>query len=251
VIQVRDTRCSKRRLLGVQNETDQKRAERHVDEIRNLITIEAANGRKVLVVTYKPVRRLLAGEDVDGSLPPGAPLKDSQLAVEIAHFGGIRGQDRWRDYDTVIVVGRHQPPVLEIEALGRALYYDRPEPLTLLQPGESDRRLLRSERRGYRMRVGRADVEVEVHPDLDIQALLEQFREAEMAQAVDRLRLIHNDTPKRVVIVSNLALDLTVDLLRLWREADAVPRIDSNGMIRARRISYYCRYDLVWQKIYN
>jgi hypothetical protein len=235
VIQVRDTRCSKRRLLGAQNENDQKRAERHVDEIRNLIAIEAANGRKVLVVTYKPVRRRLTGEDAEGSLPPGAPLKDSKLAVEIAHFGGIRGQDRWRDYDTVIVVGRHQPPVLEIEALGRALYYDRPEPLTFLQPDDGGHRLLRSERRGFRMRVRRADFEVEVHPDPDIQALLEQFREAETAQAVDRLRLIHNDTPKRVLIISNLVLDLTVDVLRQWREvmptrlrlvarsADAVP----------------------------
>ena len=39
-----------------------------------------------------------------------------------------------------------------------------------------------------------------------------------MVQAVDRLRLIHNDMPKRVVVVSNLVLDLTVDVLRPWRE---------------------------------
>ena len=55
VIQVCDTRCSKRRLLGAKNETDQKRAARRVDDIRNLITTEAADGCKVLVVTYKPV----------------------------------------------------------------------------------------------------------------------------------------------------------------------------------------------------
>ena len=111
----------------------------------------------------------------------------------------------------MIVVGRHQPPILEIEALGRALYYDRLEPLILLQTDQDERRLLWSERRGYRMRGGRADVEVETHPDPEMQALLEQLREAEMVQAVDRLRLIHNDTPKRVVIVSNLVLDLTAE----------------------------------------
>jgi hypothetical protein len=26
-------------------------------------------------------------------------------------------------------------------------------------------------------------------------------------------------------------------------------RIDGNGTVRARRMSYYCRYDLIWQKI--
>ena len=50
----------------------------------------------------------------------------------------------------MIVVGRRQPPVLEIQALGRALYYDRPEPLIFLRSDEGGHLMLVSERRGYR-----------------------------------------------------------------------------------------------------
>jgi hypothetical protein len=57
-----------------------------------------------------------------------------------------------------------------------------------------------------------------VHPDRRVQAVVEQVREAEMVQAIDRLRLIHSEREKTVVILCNIPLDLPVDELMTWRE---------------------------------
>jgi hypothetical protein len=45
---------------------------------------------------------------------------------------------------------------------------------------------------------------------------MEQTREAESAQAIDRLRLVHRQTPATVFVLSNLPLDLTVDQVTTW-----------------------------------
>ena len=52
-----------------------------------------------------------------------------------------------------------------------------------------------------------------IHPDRRVQAVVEQVREADMVQAVDRLRLIHSPREKTVVILCNIPLDLPVDEL--------------------------------------
>jgi hypothetical protein len=73
--------------------------------------------------------------------------------------------------------------------------------------------------RGYRLRDGSSVTgKVWVHPDPRVQAVLEQVRERETAQAIDRLRLIHRTNPARVIVLSNLVLDLTIDRLTTWRE---------------------------------
>jgi hypothetical protein len=57
-----------------------------------------------------------------------------------------------------------------------------------------------------------------VHPDRRVQAVVEQVREAEMVQAIDRLRLIHSEREKLVLILCNIPLDLPIDELVTWRE---------------------------------
>jgi hypothetical protein len=47
---------------------------------------------------------------------------------------------------------------------------------------------------------------------------MEQIREAEMVQAIDRLRLIHSPRKKEVCILCNIPLDIPVDELVTWRE---------------------------------
>jgi hypothetical protein len=60
---------------------------------------------------------------------------------------------------------------------------------------------------------------VAVHPDHRAQTLLEQIREREGVQAIDRLGLVHHRSrPARVIILSNLVLDITVDRLATWNE---------------------------------
>jgi hypothetical protein len=55
----------------------------------------------------------------------------------------------------------------------------------------------RSQRRGR----------VRGHPDARVQAVVEQVREAEMIQAIDRLRLIHCERRKTVYILCSIPLE--------------------------------------------
>jgi hypothetical protein len=48
--------------------------------------------------------------------------------------------------------------------------------------------------------------------------VVEQAREAEMLQAIDRLRLIHSPRKKTVVILCNIPLDIPVDELVTWKQ---------------------------------
>jgi hypothetical protein len=82
----------------------------------------------------------------------------------------------------------------------------------------------------------RQAVRVRVHPDRRVRAVVEQVREAEMVQAIDRLRLIHSPRRKTVVILCNIPLDLPVDELVTWRAlagdtrlTDALAACEENG----------------------
>src|SRR5205807_2069771 len=48
--------------------------------------------------------------------------------------------------------------------------------------------------------------------------IVEQVREGETQQAIDRLRLVHTETLKRAYILSNVVLDIDVDHLLSWDE---------------------------------
>jgi hypothetical protein len=67
---------------------------------------------------------------------------------------------------------------------------------------------------------------VRVHPDRRVQAVVEQVREAEMVQAIDRLRLIHSPREKMVFILCNIPLDIPVDELMTWRELAGDDRLE-------------------------
>ena len=91
------------------------RAANRLADVQALFDVEAAKGARVLLVTYKAAAERLKA-------PPGC-------AVE--WFGNIRGIDRYKHFDTVIIAGREQPRVDAVEAQARALFADDPEPLIL------------------------------------------------------------------------------------------------------------------------
>jgi hypothetical protein len=77
---------------------------------------------------------------------------------------------------------------------------------------------------------------VAVHPDPRVQAVVEQSREAEIIQAIDRLRLIHNEKRKTVYILCSIPLDISVDELVTSKQltgdrrlSDAVAECDERG----------------------
>lgn len=191
VIQVCNTTGSKNKLMGSAARREQVLA---------LARHEAAQDRQVLIGTYKPVAELLRSAFAD------AP----DANIHIAHFGAIRGLDCWKDFDTVIVVGREQPPPLAVENMARSLFGANSEPLLLA--GEYVPQM-----RGHRTKDGsRTAVVVQVHPDPRVQALVEQAREREIEQMVGRLRLVHRNHPARVLLLTNLPTALPVDRFTTW-----------------------------------
>lgn len=150
----------------------------------------------VLLVTYKQAEEILRPD-----LPPH---------VQTAHFGALRGLNAYEHCETAVVMGREQPSAQAIEVLTRPFCATDPEPFIPI--GEY---VLQS--RGRRMRNGGPNVaEVQAHPDTRCQAMLEQVREAEIVQAVDRVRPVFNR--RRIIVLTNVALDLTVDHALTWPE---------------------------------
>ena len=175
-----------------------------------------AQEHRTLVVTNKRVRCALTGENTKGRLPVSAPF----AGADIAHFGNTRGTDQFKDHDVVIILGREQPSVGGAEKLAKAIWYDTVQPIRCIAPGSNREVQYPYRQRHHIMRDGgqQRPVRVRVHPDPRVQAVVEQVREAEMVQAIDRLRLIHSPRQKTVYILCNIPLDLPVDELVTWRE---------------------------------
>jgi hypothetical protein len=202
--------------------------------VADFIARVAKEGR-TLVVTNKRVRCVLTGENANGRLP----VSSQYAGADIAHFGNIRGIDEFKDHEIVIILGREQPSVRDAERRAMAIWYDTAKPIRCIKPGPGVKRLVQYPRRArpYTMRDGsQRHVEVRVHPDRRVQAVVEQTREAEMVQAVDRLRLIHSAREKTVYILCNIPLNIPVDRLVTWRElfgdsrlAQALEGCEENG----------------------
>lgn len=205
VTQCYSTRCSTTSLIPERN-SDPRSADdamKRLADINHLIWRKAENGKQVLVIGPQAV----VGNPVS-CIQPRINIPEH---CDIAHFNGFRGVDKWKDFDVVIVIGRNEPSVLDAENMARALYIYDPEPLLLTGKWTT-------EERGYYVSGAQLGVEVTVHPDARVQAIVEQLREEEILQAIDRLRMMHNLTTKEVIILSNIPLDIDVDELRNWDE---------------------------------
>ena len=220
VVQCSSSRFSKSGLLGFGNapQAHMSTASKWLDDVGKVIRRTATQG-KTLVVCQLKVRRAITEETVHT-----LPLSVEWEGATITHFGRIRGVDDWKDYQKAIIVGAEQPPPVAVEGMARAIWYDDPNPLLL--PGKYEPAV-----RGYRLRSAeRKGVNIDhcIHPDPRVQRVLELHRERGTAQAIDRLRLVHADMPKQVLILCNIPLDITVDQLQTW------DRIRSGGTRIAR-----------------
>ena len=170
-------------------------------EIECYIRSFTADGSKVLVVTNRPVRKAFTGETSDK-----LPLFAEWNGVNITHFGAFLGQDIWKDYGVVIVIGREQISQQDAEDSARAIYGNSVNELKL-GGGYLD------ETRFFDMRDGsQKSVTVKVHTDARVQQFVELIREGGIGQGIDRLRMIHGQE-KRVVVLSDIPVPgLTVDV---------------------------------------
>lgn len=199
ITQITDLTCSGSWLLTEGNR------EAGLGRALRIIEREAARGR-VLLVSTRPVLARLAGSGED-TLPERIEI----AGAEARWFGPrMLGVNRYADFDTVIILGRQQPPVGAIEAEMRCLFGDGAEPLAFLP----DARLQAGCRSRLHTNGHLAEAPAQIHPDPRGMAVLLQLREYMTLQAIARLRLMRPDRLKRVIVLSNLPLpELPVDHL--------------------------------------
>lgn len=201
ITQVISTRNSNSSFFykGQKDKTD--RQQHRIKQLQKIINRLSKNG-KTLIVGPSQI--------VGNNKTNIQPLIKLPMNCAFEHFGNIRGIDRYKDYDAVIIIGRNQPPSFAIESEAAALWWDSKHQPKLVQE-------LIDEVRGYRHK-DKLGVNVQVHPSKKVQMLLEMKREKETLQALDRLRLIHCKEPKKVYILSNLVLDIDIDYFVDWKD---------------------------------
>ncbi len=155
------------------------------------------------VIARYPNAAVFGTKDVIASL-------DFDRPGRAGHFGNLRGQNRWEQFDQAIVIGREQPGYLDVEKTARA--YASAAGQEFLS-GDYVK-----QRRGIRMRDGARTIDVFAHRDPWGDRILRQIREAEIEQALDRIRLIHNSEPKAVFLMSPVVANVTVDRIVEWRD---------------------------------
>jgi len=141
-------------------------------------------------------------------------LKPEEHGAHSAHFAAIRGRNDWSEIDRVVVVGREQPSPAAVERIARAY----------AAHGDADFESLGSNpypttTRGIRKRDGSGHpVKVAYHPNTWGDRVLRSIRDTEIEQTIDRIRPIFKDQPIEVVLLSPVAVDLTVDQVVSWSQ---------------------------------
>jgi len=187
-----------------------KEADTKVDDLKVVLEERAKGSEQVLCVSHKA----LADELREHKLPS---------AVQIEHFGNLRGTDQYKDCDTIIITGRNQPPNSDVDGIARAIWWDDSKPLDhddgalLGAPTEVD---LPTEVRGYLTSdpSDAAGMHVRTFTDPRIEAVHQQIRESETIQALARLRLVRAERPKHVFLLANLPVEMPIDKLVEWNQ---------------------------------
>jgi hypothetical protein len=197
VVQVHDRTVSNAWLLNKKD--GKKRRKRVLDTIKREVTNAA--GRGVLVVATKAVLAGLHGDC--GQAADDKDLINPLLGATTRWFGPrMQGINDFEDYQTIIIIGRLQPPPIEIEAQARCLFGDDDQPFETLQGG-----CLLGTQSSILMQDGiQVAAATRAHPDPRFQTVMEQTRELGILQAIARLRLVAPQKPKRVVVLGSTPL---------------------------------------------
>jgi hypothetical protein len=168
-----------------------------------------AEQNAAIMASLKPKSLLVAPKQALAALEDRIPP-----TVATAHFGALRGRNDWEGCDEIVLLRADQPAPAAVERIARAFAATDPGPFKSLGKSKYP-----TEQRGIRTRSGPAHpVEVAHHPDPWGDRVLRQIRDAEMIQAIDRLRLIFRTRPVNIVVLASVALDMTVDVIRSFAE---------------------------------
>lgn len=164
--------------------------------VQNIMAL-AKEAEKTLVVSYMKLIPFLRSN-----------IKNKNISFE--HFGNLRGKDCYKDFDTVIMIGRQEPNVSAIENMAAAIWSNDVEPI--------------NRTKSFEFKDGQ-----KYHVDHRVNILLKLICQAEGLQAIDRLRTIHSPVKKTVYILSNQFFDLAVD--EYFNSNDLVPTPSKNDVL--------------------
>ena len=119
-------------------------------------------------------------------------------SVLTAHYNALRGLNSGENQDWLIQIGRNEPDAYSIESQARCWFADEPD----FKPGTVFRGPTPLIAKDGKM----VNVTTTQFADKYCQTMMQQAREAESIQALDRLRLVHAKQPKIVFILSNQPL---------------------------------------------
>jgi hypothetical protein len=182
---------------------DDKTAEGNRGKMLRYIESRAAFHSRVLVLCQKGLEEWLRD-----NLPEN---------VQISHFNAVRGQDRWKDVDCLILIGRTQPPPSEVEMRAEVLFSEIPDSLAgeYYQRKEVGLSVTGNPRRNC--------VDLEYHPDIKPEMIRWLACEAELIQSVGRARGVNRtaESPLQIDIVGIVPLPFEFD--EVLRIAEAKP----------------------------
>jgi hypothetical protein len=169
------------------------------------------------------LRAALAGKELIAVVGQKALIKKLTAAglpanVETGNFGGLAGLDRWREAAGLICIGR---PVPSPNAMETAAGVISGFPAVVVS-GKGHSRWYERRTGGIRLADGSGiAVDHDWHPDSMAEALRWQSCEANLIQAIGRLRALRREpsAPFFVDIISDVPLPVTVDEVVRWDQA--------------------------------
>jgi hypothetical protein len=139
--------------------------------------------------------------------------------VQISHFNAVRGLDRWKDVDCLIMIGRTQPPPKEVEMQAEVIFDEVPNGLDGAYYPKKDAGLTITENAKGNC------VQMEYHPDNNSEVMRWLACEAELIQCVGRARGVNRtaDTALQIDIVGTVPLPFMVNEVMKLDEANPDP----------------------------
>jgi hypothetical protein len=210
--------ASKSKLIGDSNTQANNRS-----HILRYIEVRSSEFDSVLVLCQMDLERQLR----DQGLPDH---------VQTGHFNNLRGIDKYKDVECLIVIGRSQPPPDQAEIRSEVLFDRVPVRGRDWTETYYPKREVGISVRGQ---FGRIAVEAEYHPDPDAEIVRWSICEAELIQSIGRGRGVNrtSQNPLQIDIIGTVPLPIEVDEVLRWKDAQA----DPFELMRARGIVMACR----------
>lgn len=124
-----------------------------------------------------------------------------------AHFNALRGLNDFQDVAAAVIVGRPQPNERAVNRIASAIFNRHIE-------GRIDWRGQGERNTNH----GPVMCKASIHPDDDAQRILKLTRDAEVEQAIGRLRGVNRSEPVEVFLLSDAIVRQTVELSPVWAE---------------------------------